>query len=300
MRAFTTLLIVLAVVTAPHTQQTTIKVQTEAVRIDVLVEQHGKPVEGLTAADFLIEDNGVPQRVTLLQETETVTVSTILDVSGSMTPEKLNNAGSGVRALVAALQPRDRHALYAFAGEIRRIVSPQAGGVVTADAISRARREMTGGHTSLCDALFAAIVQNDIAAGPKMAAVLTDGLNNTSWLSARSVIDAAIRHETVIYPVAVGTNETRQVRIGLPPILADDGLRLLQMIASRTGGRVIAANWSKDLGPVFDALIREYRQRYILAFTPERVAKGDGWHKLEVKLRSRPGKIHARSGYWSR
>ena len=26
----------------------------------------------------------------------------------------------------------------------------------------------------------------------------------------------------------------------------------------------------------------------------------DGWHRLEVKLRNRPGRVHARSGYWSR
>jgi len=50
---------------------------------------------------------------------------------------------------------------------------------------------------------------------------------------------------------------------------------------------------------VFDSLIREYRQRYILSFTPERVGRADGWHRLQVRLRNRPGKVHARSGYWS-
>jgi VWFA-related protein len=298
MRVLITFLIVLVAAAVPEAQHPIIKVETEMVRVDVLAEQRGKPIAGLTAGDFIVEDNGVPQRVTLLRETDTVTVSTILDVSGSMTAEKLNNAGGGVRALLGALQRRDRHALYAFAGDVRRI-APAADDVVTAEAISRARREMTGAHTSLLDALFAAIVQSDVEPGPKMAAVLTDGLNNTSWLSARSVIDTAIRHETVIYAVAVG-QEIQRTPFGVPPVMADDGLRLLQVIASRTGGRVFHADWSRNLGPVFDAIIREFRQRYIVAFTPERVAKGDGWHKLEVKLRNRPGKVHARSGYWSR
>jgi Ca-activated chloride channel homolog len=300
MRVLSTVLIVLAAGAVPHLEQSTIKVQTELVRVDVLVEQNGTPVAGLTAADFLVEDNGIAQRVSLLRETEDVTVSTILDVSGSMTPQKLTNAGAGIRAVTAALESRDRHALYAFAGEVRRIVPPQGAEVVTADAIARARRETSTAQTSLFDALFAAIVQNDVASGPKMAAVLTDGLNNTSWLSAQSVIDAAIRHETVIYPVAVGNDQTVQFRTGLPPIVSNDGVQVLQVIADRTGGRVIHADWSKDLGPVFDSLIREFRQRYILAFTPERVATRDGWHTLEVKLRKRSGRVHARSGYWSR
>jgi VWFA-related protein len=299
MRVLSTVLIVLAAGAVPHLQQSTIKVQTELVRIDVLVEQNGAPVAGLTAADFVVEDNGIAQRVSVLRETEDVTVSTILDVSGSMTPQKLNNAGAGIRAVLAALTKSDRHALYAFAGDVRRIASPQGGDVLTADAITRARRETSTSHTSLFDALFAAIVQNDVASGPKMAAVLTDGRNNTSWLSAQSAIDAAIRHETVIYPVAVG-EDSSAAAFGVPPLAADDGLRLLQVIADRTGGRVIHADWSKDLSPVFDALIREFRQRYILAFTPERVPTHDGWHTLEVKLRKRSGRVHARSGYWSR
>jgi VWFA-related protein len=228
-----------------------------------------------------------------------VTVSTVLDVSGSMTAEQLANAGAGVRAVVAALDERDRHALYAFAGNVRHVALPQGRDTVSADSIARAIRASGGTHTSLCDALFAAIVQGDAGPGPKMVAVLTDGRNNTSWLSAQSVVDAALRHETVIYPVAVRASLPQQ-QLGLPPMGWDDGLRLLQVLADRTGGRVIHADWSTDLGPVFDALMREYRQRYILGFTPEGVGRGDGWHRLEVTLRGRRGRVHARSGYWSR
>ncbi len=297
MRALSVL--ALAAVASVRAEQLTFKVQAELVRIDVLVERNGKPVVGLTARDFTVEDNGVPQRVSLLPESENVTVSTVLDVSGSMTPHKLNNAGAGIRAMMAALHDGDRRALYAFAGNIRRIAVPQARDAMPTETIAHLLRETGGTHTSLCDALFAAIVQSGAESGPKMAIVLTDGRNNTSWLSAQSVIDSAIRHETVIYPVAVG-QDSPQYPFGLPPMAGDDGLRMLQMIADRTGGRVIHADWSKDLGLVFATLIREYRQRYILSFSPERVGKGDGWHRLEVRLRNRPGKVHARSGYWSR
>jgi Ca-activated chloride channel homolog len=293
------ILLVLAAAAIPRAQQPTFKVNTELVRIDVLAERNGRPIVGLTADDFTVKDNGVPQRVTLLPETEIVTFSTILDVSGSMTPQKLNNAEAGIQALVAALQEGDRHLLYAFAGDVERIALPRARAFVPAESIARALRETSGTHTSLFDALFAAIVESDVQSGPKMAAVLPDGRNNTSWLTAQSVIDAAIRHETVIYPLAV-SQDSRQYPIELPPMAGDDGLRLLQTIADRTGGRVIHANWSRDLGPVFSSLIREYRQRYILSFTPDNVGRGDGWHQLEVRLKNRPGKVHARSGYWSR
>ncbi len=296
MRART--LLALAAMAAGSAGQTPFRVQTELVRIDVLVERNGRPVAGLAASDFVVEDNGVGQRVRLLPAAEAVTVSTVLDVSGSMTPAMMTNAEAGVRAVMAALGDRDRHALFAFAGDVRRIALPASPDSPSAGSLARALRETSGPRTSLCDALFAAIVQGDVEAGPKMLTVLTDGRDNTSWLGARSVIDAANRHETVIYPVAVGGSSGHPIDV--PPMLGNDALRLLQTVAERTGGRVIHGDWSRDLGPVFASLIREYRQRYILSFVPERVARGDGWHRLTVRLRSRAGKVHARSGYWSR
>lgn len=278
--------VILIVLGALAAQQPTFKVQTDFVRIDVLVERNGTPITGLAASDFAVADDGVLQHVNLLPETQVVVVSTILDVSGSMTQEKLDRAAAGIQALTAALHDRDRHEVYAFASDVRRIASAQAGDSMSAESIARSLRETGGPHTSLCDALFAAVVEADVEAGPKVAAVLTDGHNNTSWLSAHAAIDAALRHETVIYPVVVGQDSPRYP-FGVPPMAGDDGLRLLQMIADRTGGRVIHADWSRDLRPVFESLIREYRQRYILSFTPERVGKGDGWHRLEVKLRNR-------------
>jgi VWFA-related protein len=293
------ILLLLATIATRSAEQTTLRVQTELVRIDVLVERNGRPVAGLASSDFIVEDNGVTQRINLLPVAEAVTVSTVLDVSGSMTAAKLNNAGAGVRAVIAGLRDRDRHTLYAFAADTRRIALPASQDSPLADLLIGAVRQTSGPHTSLCDALFAAILQSDIEAGPKMLTVLTDGRNNTSWLSARSVIDAAIRHETVIYPVAVGANSS-EYPFDVPPLLGNDALRLLQVLAERTGGRVIHADWSRDLGAVFGSLIREYRQRYIISFVPQGVPRGDGWHRLAVKVRIRSGKIHARSGYWSR
>jgi Ca-activated chloride channel homolog len=291
------ILIVIAAVAAVGAQQPVFKVQAELVRIDVLVHRNGTPLVGLNAGDFLVEDNGVPQRVSLLIDTRPARISTILDVSGSMTPEKLTNATAAIRAVSGTQREGDRHTLYAFAGEVRMISLPQAPDTTLHDSIVRALRESSGLRTSVFDALFAAIVHGDDEPGPKMAVVLTDGRNNTSWLTAQAAIDAAIRHETVIYPVAVVTDSPRVA--GEPPMARDD-LQLLQIVAERTGGRLIHANRSRDLGAVFEAIVREYRQRYILSFTPEGVEKRDGWHRLEVRLRNRPGRVHARSGYWSR
>lgn len=293
------LLVILVAIAGRLPQQPIFRARTELVRIDVLVERNGRPIVNLDASDFIVEDNGVRQHVTLMPVAGAVTVSTVLDVSGSMTAEKLDHAAAAIRLLTTALHDRDRHVLFAFASNVRQILAPVPRDSVSTGLIASAIRDASGSHTSLCDALYAAIMQGELESGPKMVMVVTDGRNNTSWLSAQAVIDAAIRHESIVYPIAV-RQDARQYPADVPPMAGDDGLRLLEIFAARTGGRVVNAEWSRDLGSVLGSIIGEYRQRYILTFVPEGVGTQDGWHRLNVKLLKRSGTVHARSGYWSR
>ena len=63
------LLIVMALVAAAGSllaQVPAFSSKVEAVRIDVLVTENGRPVRGLQAGDFDVLDNGVPQPVDLV------------------------------------------------------------------------------------------------------------------------------------------------------------------------------------------------------------------------------------------
>ena len=51
------------------------------------------------------------------------------------------------------------------------------------------------------------------------------------------------------------------------------------------------------LADTFAAILAQYRQRYLLSFTPAGVGRR-GWHRLDVRLRTRPGTVVAREGTW--
>lgn len=277
------------------TPQVVFRAATDLVRVDVLVERGGRPVTGLTAADFVVQDAGVAQKVALLPSTEPLSVATVLDVSGSVTDAQLVAIGQGVQAIAAALGPGDRQTVYGFAGRPRVL---EATAAPTVERIAQALRERGGARTALFDALYAALVRDDRDGGGTLVIVLTDGHDNASWIDARSVIDAAVRHETAICAIGLPNPslETRSVQ----PIVAQAGLRVLDVLTARTGGRLIYAKGTRDLAPQFAAILRDYRQRYILSFTPTGVGRGDGWHPLTVKLRGRAGTVHARGGYFAR
>ena len=297
--------------------QPTFRARTELVRLDVLVTDDGRPVPGLTAADFEVRDNGVPQTVAAVGAIESVQLAVVLDTSGSMTGDRLALARAATTELFRLLTSRDSVAVLAFGSQSGRLAargtSPQA-------AIAALQRLTAAGSTSLVDALYAGVLEAGDGAGPKLVLLMTDGRNNSSWLKATDVLDVARRHEAVVYPVAVGaieeTTASADARGGNPLPMAmgtdkawragvsptfrtGDARALLQVIADETGGRPIEAEWNRELGSAFRRILDEYRQRYILSFTPEGVSTGDGWHTLDVNVKRRGLVVRSRTRYWS-
>jgi VWFA-related protein len=301
-------------------QQPTFRAATEMVRIDTLVERDGKPVTGLTADDFTVLDNGTPQRIVTIKQMEAVAVGVALDTSGSMEGDRFARAQAATLALLGQLHPDESSVVIGFADLTARLIP---AGTPAADRERLLNSVVSAGSTALADGAYAAVIACDTGPGSKLLVVLTDGRNNSGWLGGRDVIDAARRHEVVIYPVGVGVdtsgmkftprpvldprlqsgtetrayNEAAAARVA---VAGGDALKFLEVVARQTGGRAIRADWTDDLSVTFRAILREFRQRYIIAFTPEGVGKGDGWHTLDVRLRkSVKGEVHSRAGYWS-
>ncbi len=287
-------LVVGAVLTAQPPQMPTFKARVDLVRVDALVVDDGRPIEGLKASDFVIRDNGVEQTVESIQQIAEVTAGVVLDVSGSMSGERLKLAAGAASQLLNEIEDRDRFALLAFDDQVAVIAD---SGTSMREATVRLENLSPGGTTAMLDATYAGVVQSDLAAGPKLLLVMTDGRENISWLRARDVIDAARRREAVIYPVAVGLGPKTVVHRGGRSV--NDAARLLEIVADDTGGRLVEADWETDLKKIFTAILREFRQRYVLGFAPRGVPTGDGWHTLEVKVKRHGANVRARSGYWA-
>jgi VWFA-related protein len=225
-----------------------------------------------------------------------VQLGVVLDVSGSMTGERLAIARKATTDLLHRLTHADRFAIVAFGDQVGRVTH---SGASVADAAAGLDRMRPGGSTALLDGAYAGILEADGGPGPKLLLVMTDGRNNTSWLQASAVLDAARRHETVIYPVAVDVDAEWNHRVVSPVHRTSDAVALLKVMAVETGGRYVTAGWNRSLGETFQQILREYRQRYILTFTPEGVSAGDGWHALEVKVKRGGALVRARTRYWA-
>jgi VWFA-related protein len=268
-----------AAVLPAQTQNPTFSSKVEAVRVDVLVAEDGKPVRGLRAADFEIFDNGVRQSVDMVSfEQLPLNVVFTFDLSDSIVGERLTNLREAGRAVLDGLRKGDQAALVAFNDAV--VVGPgltaDAGLVRT--AIERAE---PAGNTSLVDASFAGMMLAESDAGRGLVIVFSDGLDVSSWLRPKAVLEVAKRSDAVVYAVSAG-------QAGRAEFLGD--------LAEQTGGRLFRIESTRSLSAVFLEVLNEFRQRYLLSYSPTGVPQ-EGWHQLTVRVKGRSATVRARPGY---
>jgi VWFA-related protein len=280
------LVVAVASVVSPRAQQPVFRSTVDRVRVDALVTHGGEPVTGLSASDFLVYDNGVPQPVELIESGGPVKVLLVFDISASVAGERLAHLRTASDALVAALGPDDLVGLLTFSQRLDQLVGMTREHGLVRESLAQVH---AGGRTALIDAVYAGLSAGFGESGRWLVLVFSDGADTASWLDPARVITEARRSSLVVYGVTAGATASEQER---PWLLA---------IADATGGRVTPTEGTTDLGRVFVSLLNEYRSRYVLAFAPTNVPAGGDWHALTVRVKGEKARhlqVTARKGYF--
>lgn len=128
------------------TQPQTFRSGVELVRVPVFVTDGTRPIAGLTAADFTLLDQNVPQTATAIPlERQAVDVTLVLDVSGSVQGRALDQLRADVTTIARSLQPDDRVRLITFGETVTDVFGFQPGAPSCPSTGSRraARRRST-------------------------------------------------------------------------------------------------------------------------------------------------------------
>jgi VWFA-related protein len=197
-------------------------------------------------------------------------------MSESVAGERLDHLRRAGQALLGGLKKEDQAALITF----RHDVTLDADLTTNADAVRAALDAATpAGETSLVAGAFAAMVVGESDVGRALLIIFSDGLDTSSWLQPESVLDAAKRADVVVYAVSVGRVKAE----------------FLRDLTAFTGGRLFEIEKTANLSAIFLSVLEEFRQRYLVSYTPRGVAK-DGWHRLTVRVK-RSATVKARPGY---
>ena len=272
------------VVSSPGAQTPTFSSRREAVRVDILVTDRGQPVRNLKIGDFEIFDSGVRQQVDLLSfEQLPLNVILALDGSVSISAEQLEHLRDGGRAVLDNLKAEDQAALLTFANAValrERLTNDATRVRAALDQLQAADAPPSGG-TALIDACFTSMMLADADAGRDLLIVFTDGVDTSSWLAAERVLQAARRSSVVSYAVSTASLPKNS---------------FLRELSDVTGGGAMEIRSTSSVRESFVAILNEFRQRYLLSFSPSGVPP-TGWHPLTVRVKRRGVDVKARAGY---
>lgn len=273
----------------------------ENVYVDAFVTQDGLAVRGLAAADFELKDDGVVRPVELVTSDQFPLVAVLaFDSSGSVAGPKLAALQAAGTAFLDGLKRTDEAALVTFNEEVRWASEPTTDRQRVKTALSSVQAR---GGTAVLDGLFTAVTL-PVSKARSLVVLFSDGEDNQSWLSDAQVKTVAERSNALVHVVGIARPSPRPVRgvayreelLRRSPEAPHD--RALRLIAEATGGRFWTAESPDRLRQTFAAIAEAMNHRYILRFEPQSGRK-PGWHRLELKLRGKSGRIEARRGYWA-
>ena len=269
---------------APPDRQARFRSGIESVRVDVLATAGGRPVTGLRPEDFEVRDNGVLQKVAFVEgDKAAINVMLALDTSASLSAARLAQLREACRALLGKLEPGEAAGLVTFSHMVT-LLEPMTTDLARID---RALETVTpDGDTGLIDATSLGLSLAEQGDGRGLLVIFSDGVDTTSWQSEEAVLRSVKGFETVAY--AVSAAEAPR-----------EGPQFLREVVNASGGKVFEVAANDRLQSAFVQILDEFRQRYLLSYTPTGVAR-PGWHKIEVRVRARGVNARARAGYFAR
>ena len=300
--------------TAPIEQGTdqdeVLRIDTDLVLLDATVtDASGRVVRGLRREDFKIYADGAEQPISFFNveqrggQPRPVAVVFALDVSGSMSPEELDQLGRAMRIFTARLSNNASvFAVTTFGMKVKTLQTFTSDAAKLERAFDRLSREPNGLSTHTYDAVDDAVrmlVRNaprtkERRLLKRAVVVVTDGFPVGDTVAPRTVIERANVAETSVYTVMLPSFSRLLVsaeRAPLPTPLDVSGL------AEKTGGTSVYAT-DKDFGALFQKLAEEVASTYVLAFYPPEAKRHDGrFHTIRIE--APPGLIvrQNRTGY---
>jgi VWFA-related protein len=279
---------------------------TELVYVRFHIEKKGDYVGAVTKEQLRVLEDGLPQRIELLETPSTrrrtipPEVTLALDVSSSVMDARLLDERLVKDVIFASLGEQARVALCAFGGELRCLTPPTRD----ADAVLAGFREALGFGLETRHSgtrLYASIadIVRDTRPGEKVqraVVVFSDGLDNRGG-DVKEAIRIALEDDVRVYAVTLSQafQATGRTGFGGPPdrTMFDYKKLDLARLARETGGRGYEPGTldEKSLASILRQIATEITMENVVGYQPEGPATGRK-RKVRVELADKSlGKI---------
>ncbi len=274
---------------APAPQELAVQPAAPPIKISVTVqdEQH-RNVPGLTAENFRVLEDGVPQKIVAISSQEMpASLGILLDSSGSM-KDRLAEAQKAVGVFLALTQPATQSFLITYNSDavVAQGFIPDAGQIQ-----SKVVQVQPRGGTSLREAILLALQQMQAAPNPRKGLlIVSDGSpDNSSGHSANDVTAAVsaanIPIDAISFSASGSHDEPR-------------GLAFLTQLARLSGGQHFIVAGEGPLPAAQAAAAGIARQNsYTIEYHSTNPGRDGRFRRLQVEVLPPPGMSRLKATY---
>jgi len=298
-----------------HPDAPTIRVTTQEVLVPTLVEKpHGGIVYGLKPDDFVLEDNGVPQKIRVQEEMDTAPVALVVAVEeggvSALEFDKVAKLGPLLDMFLsdgrsqAALVGFDStpHLIrdYSHSGEelnqaLKRM-EPGDGGDAILDTVSYAVDLLEDQPKEYRRVLLMITEERDHGSKHTKPAQLIEKIGRSDVL-VLSVSFSPARAELLHDLKDNGDNRTMNMMSPLIMLIQAFKKNVSKEVAQMSGGEYTTFTGDKGFEERVLQAAKDTRNRYLLSFSPSNPSLG--LHTIRVRTaRDYGARIVARANYW--
>lgn len=251
-----------------------------------VIDTTGRPVNGLTADDFIVAEDGVRQTIDLAApDVVPATYTLLIDSSQSMS-RRMDFVRDAARQLPARLRAADQIIVAPFKTTIGPITGPTRDRDTVVGAIDQIA---ASGGTAILNALVDAAGKLATMDSRHIVVLITDGYDENSDVAFEKALDAIKATQATVYVIGIG---------GVAGISLK-GEALLKRLAAETGGRAFFPAREFQLTDVHGLIAADVQQRYVVTYTPSNQTLDGTWRAITVKTATPTHVVRVRAGYYA-
>ena len=263
--------------------------------------RRGEIIRDLTKDDFLVAENGRPQKIRYFSRESDLPLTLGLMVDTSMSQERVmaSERVACFRFLDQVLRP-DKDQVFIMSFDLGMLMNQELtssrkkleDALALVDTPTRKELQLAGGGgTMLYDAVGKASSEvMKSQKGRKALIVLSDGVDVGSESTLAAAIEAAQRADTLIYSVLF-----TDAGFG-----GSGGRGVLMRMSRETGAGFFEVSRKLSIDGVFDLIQDELRSQYSMGYVSDVPVRISEFRKIQLTTRQKGLVVQTRDRYWAK
>jgi Ca-activated chloride channel homolog len=283
----------------PDPQDEVVRLSSRLVVVPVSAsDAYGQPVKDLTVEDFVIEEEGKPQRIVALGEPgkTSVEIALVFDISDSIRARIAFEKQAATGFIKQVLKPGDAVSVFAI-GTTPKMVKGRTtngdeaiAGVMSIEPVKEA--------TAFFDSIVEATLytgKNAAGGSRRVLVVVSDGEENYSRLyKLPDALRELQKNDCLFYSINPSGQALKLNTISLK------GQNYMESMSLQTGGKAFVPERFEDLEAVFRQIAEELQAQYLFGYYSTDERADGGFRKILVRAPKRADlRVRARQGYYA-